>query len=346
MRLAWTAAILAAALVVSLPATAGADEVRDAQWHLTALELPAAHELSTGEGVKIGVIDTGIDARHPDLAEAVTEGTAFGDTDSLTDPVGTGTAVASVLAGRGHGQDAGVLGVAPGAQITSVSLGTGIVDPQHVAAGIKFLVDSGMDVITLTRGVEFQEAVQNAIANAAAADVVVVVAAGPGGGRGYTEAVTAIGTDRSGAPMTPIPEGADVTVTAPADQIMAAGPNGGYQTTSDAALAVPMVAGTLALVKERLPDLAGTDLIRHLVDSGEPRDGGAVTLRPLQALSAEQAQPVDGDAHAGAADGGDGAAPAAAVNTPLIAVVAAAGLLVQAALVGYARLAARRARRV
>src|SRR5690349_11433592 len=119
---------LIAILVGAPPATASvplappvADKVRDDQWQLSALGAEAAWRISTGAGVTVAVIDSGVDATHPDLAGQVLGGLDLVDVggDGYDDEVGHGTTVAALIAGRGD--DArGVVGLAPGAKILPV----------------------------------------------------------------------------------------------------------------------------------------------------------------------------------------------------------------------------------
>src|SRR5947207_10261186 len=66
-------------LAVGAPIPAHADAIRDGQWHLKYLEIKTVHSITTGEGVLVGLPDTGVDVRDPDLAGLVTDGTTTGN---------------------------------------------------------------------------------------------------------------------------------------------------------------------------------------------------------------------------------------------------------------------------
>jgi len=349
------AVVVSIAVALAVPGVAQADDTRDGQWHLTSLDLLAAHEISTGDGTVIGLIDSGVDAKHPDLAAAVTAGTALsGSFDPLTDSSGTGTAVASILVGQGHGagNEDGVLGVAPGATVMSVSVAdTGIGDGQYVAEAVKFLTEAGVDVIALTAKHPFNEATQSSIRAAAQASIPVVVPAGAVEGGSYGEAVTAVGTDQDGQHLegTAPASGSPFGIAAPAQNIPVAAPGGGYGNLNGTAAAAAIVAGTLALIKSFEPGLAGPALIQHLLSEGtSPAPQGQEELLgngvidPLAALSTGGGRESPDTADEDLADGALSAGSTSGASPILIAGIALAGLLIQAALVAYARLAGRR----
>src|ERR1043165_3213309 len=101
MRRLW-AGMAAVGILVVWPTPAHADSVRDSEWMVDALKLPEAHKIATGEGVTVGIVDTGVDSTHPDLAGVVVAGKdSWSEAgDGQTDATGHGTAMASLVAGR------------------------------------------------------------------------------------------------------------------------------------------------------------------------------------------------------------------------------------------------------
>jgi subtilisin family serine protease len=169
--LAVAAVATAAALPASaapLPVTTHQASTRAGEWWLTALRVPAAWRTAptAGTGVTVAVLSTGVDASHPDLTGTVTEGPDFGKTGrgpGSTYWGAEGTAVASLIAGHGHGSGGtdGVTGVAPAARILSLQVTLEFNDPltsdaavtqrlpAAIAAGIRYAVGHGATVIAL-----------------------------------------------------------------------------------------------------------------------------------------------------------------------------------------------------
>lgn len=158
-----TAAALPATAAVASPAAA-----KGSEWWLTALNVPAAVRAApaAGKGVTVAVLSTGVDAGHPDLTGAVTAGPDFSGTGRKQGSPywgDEGTAVASLIAGHGHGPGGteGITGVAPKARILSVQVTLEYDDPltadaavtrplpDAIAAGIKWAVGHGATVIAL-----------------------------------------------------------------------------------------------------------------------------------------------------------------------------------------------------
>ncbi len=141
-----------------------------------------------GSGIKVAVIDTGIDSTHPDLAGKVVDEVSFVKDESPMDGYGHGTHVAGIIAGSGAASDGKYKGVAPGASLINVKVldeyGSG--SASTVMSGIEYAVDKGVNIISMSIGASLWSADGSdpisITANAAVdAGVVVVVAAGNNG---------------------------------------------------------------------------------------------------------------------------------------------------------------------
>ncbi len=138
-----------------------------------------------GRGVKVAVIDSGIDKNHPDLVgKVVAEKNFLSDEITADDLLGHGTMVAGIIAGTGAASGGLYKGIAPGADLISVKVidGQGDGKVSDIIAGIEWAIYSGADVLSLSLGGinlgETNPPITMAADNAAAAGVVVCVAAG------------------------------------------------------------------------------------------------------------------------------------------------------------------------
>ena len=289
MRKIVTAAIVAL-LSISLSQSASADSIRDHQYWLEQFGFTSAWDSSQGEGVKVAVIDTGIDATHPSLRGSVAGGTdvsGLGTSDGLT-LVGTsnyhGTMVASILAGRGAFEDenSGVIGTAPKAQLLSVSMAFGVpgldTDSQ-IAEGIIWAVDNGATVINLSltrNSVSWPKSWDEAFLYAFENDVVVVAAVGNlADGTEQVSAPASIpgviavaGVDRELNPSAlSSVKGFTLGVTAPSEDLVAAYPGGEYRLWSGTSAAAPIVSGLVAMIRSMYPEMNAVNVVNRVIQS-------------------------------------------------------------------------------
>ncbi|MFD0782440.1 type VII secretion-associated serine protease mycosin [Micromonospora azadirachtae] len=310
-RPAYTVAVTALSVLAALAvpvASAHAADRKDA-WHIDALELTELHKLTQGEGVTVAVVDTGVDARHPDLKNNVLAGVDLYDDRSKgqQDRNSHGTTMASLIAGHGHGPGGreGVLGVAPKAKILPVTVqgaeGVSVIAPDAVAAGIRWAVDHGADVINVSLGSSADADIDRAVKRAYDNDVIVVAAVGNkqdaiiGNPARHPGALAVTGTDREGRPSRIAALPAEETdIAAPGDDLFAALPNGRYTMSTGSSGATALVSGAVALVKSKYPDLSSFDLFKRMLettrDAGKPGkdvDYGWGRLDLRQALTGE-----------------------------------------------------------
>ncbi|MHB0938511.1 MAG: S8 family peptidase [Armatimonadota bacterium] len=225
---------------------------------------------NAGAGVKVAVVDTGIDLTHPDLAANIVGSyNAIDPGKSANDDNGHGSHVAGTIAAVDN--TIGVLGVAPQASLLAVKVlnrqGNGYYS--DIIEGIGWSVDNGAQVINMSLGGTYDSsALHAAIINAVNAGVVVVAAAGNSGPGDntvnypakYAEVIAVSATTSSNTIASFSSRGAQVELAAPGASIYSTYKGGGYNTLSGTSMASPHVAGAAALVLAA--GVSGVDNVR------------------------------------------------------------------------------------
>ncbi|MET8227079.1 type VII secretion-associated serine protease mycosin [Streptomyces sp. NPDC005301] len=314
--------LLLAGSLALLPSTgAHADGIRAQQWALDALHTEQAWRTTKGAGITVAVLDTGVDARHPDLAGNVLTGkdmVGFGARRGDRAWARHGTAMAGIIAGHGHGagNGDGVMGIAPEAKILPVRVILEDGDSARgkarntrgnaLAEGIRWAADHGADVINLSLGDDSKsahpepaedEAVQYALKKGA----VVVASAGNGGEKGdhisypaaYPGVIAATAVDRVGTRAPFSTRRWYATVSAPGVDVVIADPDDRYYEGWGTSAASAFVSGAAALVKAAHPGLAPAqikqlleDTARNAPEGGRDDSRGFGFIDPAAAIEA------------------------------------------------------------
>jgi len=235
-------------------------------WGIDRVNTKKAWETTRGGGVKVAVVDTGIDHTHTDLKVIGGFNTIDPEAD-FKDDNGHGTHVAGTIAGSDNGE--GVVGVAPdvqlyGVKVLSASGGGTFAD---VIEGIQWTVENKMDIANFSLGASRGTPALEDAVNAAAAGGVAIIAAAGNSGRSvgfpaaYPGALAVAASDSSDRVASFSSRGPEVDVIAPGVGVNSTWMGGGYRSISGTSMATPHVAGLAALaVASR--GIGGIDAIR------------------------------------------------------------------------------------
>ncbi|MEA1933132.1 MAG: S8 family peptidase [Thermodesulfobacteriota bacterium] len=227
-------------------------------WGVQHIGCEAIHNLYTkGSGIKIAVIDTGIDYTHEDLSGNYCGGydIIFNDDDPFDDSWNShGTHMAGIIAAEANG--IGVVGVAPEASLYAVKVmdGAGFGTLSGIIAGIEWAVDNNMDIANISIAGPDSQALKDACDAACDAGLLLVAAAGNtyGGNvtypAAYDSVIAVTATDQEDQPADSAPLGPELELAAPGVNILSAAKNDGYAELSGTSQAASHVTGTAALM--------------------------------------------------------------------------------------------------
>ncbi len=264
-------------------------EVRpDRPWEDRLLDPSRVWGITKGAGVRVGVVDSGVDSDNPHLRGKVFLGFDFvrNVAGARFDCAPHGTSVASIIAGAPV-DGTGFHGMAPDARIVPARVtDTDEIKggPAAIAAGIRYTVDNGAKVLNLSLTV-FQDApeLKAAVEYAQEKDVLVVAAAGNLGDSGnptpYPAAypgVLGVGSiDINGARAQDSQTGEYVDLVAPGVKVTGCAPSAGHALWQGTSFATPFVAGTAALVRSAWPGLSAAQVAERLIRTASVSRGGA-----------------------------------------------------------------------
>ncbi|GAA3759949.1 type VII secretion-associated serine protease mycosin [Streptomyces tremellae] len=299
--------------VAAVPAAA-AGTVRDQQWHLNAMEADQIWRITTGKGVSVAVIDSGVDKSLADLQGRMLPGKDFSTQkgDEYNDVAGHGSAMAALIAATGNlGPTRGSWGLAPGAKVIPIripyvneeSAKGGVPFDTSMAAAIRYAADTSAKVINISVGDIGHDSseLQGAVKYALSKDKLVFAAVGNEGEKGnpveYPAATPGVvgvgGLDRKAAQLPLSETGPQVDISAPAQDIIKACPGGsglcGGSGTSDA---TALTSASAALLWSKHPDWTNNQVLRVLLNTASGVAGGGRhnesvgygAVRPLVAL--------------------------------------------------------------
>ncbi|NHN49628.1 S8 family serine peptidase [Halostella sp. JP-L12] len=289
--------------------------LENATERVSAAQARAEHNVS-GRNVTVAVLDTGIDATHPDLNGSVVHAADFTGEGIENDPFGHGTHVAGIVAGDGTASNGTYVGVAPNASLINLRVldDDGGGEKSDVIAAMEYAVnDTDADVVSMSLGWPAQRddpfygAVENAVEN----NVTVVASAGNEGryGRstigspGVVPAAITVGASTDADTLTDFSSRGPTAdrglvkpnLVAPGHEVTSAeAGTDGYVSHSGTSMSAPMVSGTAALLLADNPDWSPTELRSALVattdrlnDSYDVYETGTGRLNATAALSTD-----------------------------------------------------------
>lgn len=223
-------------------------------WGVKRVNAAGAWGAATGAGVKVAIIDTGMDYTHPDLAAHYAGGYNAVSTGTLPmDDHGHGTHVSGTIGAIKDGK--GVAGVAPGAKLYGVKVldagGSGTYS--NVIAGIQWAAVNKMNVINMSLGGDEGTPALAAVMEAAdKAGVTIVCAAGNNSGpvgypAKYPQAIAISASSSADKIASFSSRGPEIAFIAPGVSVYSTYKGGGYKSLSGTSMACPHVAGLAAL---------------------------------------------------------------------------------------------------
>ncbi|MFG2717991.1 type VII secretion-associated serine protease mycosin [Streptomyces sp. NPDC048416] len=298
-------------------------------WALQRVLLDELWHQSTGKGVRVAVIDTGVDIQNAQLKGAVdaskgknllpkdlkdpsNQPLPRGAENGTTDTVGHGTKVAGIIAAR-PAQGTGFVGLAPDATIIPLQQNDadGHGTAQTLANAIQDAIDAGADVINISQdtanAVEPAATLKQAVDAALAKDIVVVASAGNDGLGGnvkptypasYPGVLAVAASDRNNERAAFSQSGAFVGVAAPGVDMISTVPGGGHCADSGTSFSAPYVAAVAALIKAKHPHWTQREIVAQIQQTaersvaGHDRLVGWGVVDPVRALT-EDDHPIE-----------------------------------------------------
>ena len=280
-------------------------------WGIARIGAPDAWSTSRGAGVKIGIIDTGIDEDHPDLTvlggiNLVTGGTTRADwNDESAVCIPHGTHVAGSAAALDN--SIGVVGVAPDAGLYALrvfdpeadGIGRCLASNSHIIAGYEWAVANALDVVNLSLGSPFPSfAASDATAATHAAGVTVIASSGnsyssnPGSlvacPAAYPHAIAVAASTEADAIARFTKKGLEVEIAAPGDGVESTWGDGGYAFANGTSMAAPHVTAVAAAIIAANGSL-GPDEVRSVIASTAEDLGAGLTAQGAGLVRADSA---------------------------------------------------------
>lgn len=246
------------------------DPYAPSEWHLNKMQVASAWDISLGNGITVAILDTGVDATHPDLAGQLVPGwNMFDNNADTTDVYGHGTMVAGVV-GAASDNAIGVSSFAWQAKIMPVRISglDGMASISTIANGLVWAADHGARVANISYAVSGYSTVQTSAQYMKNKGGVTVVSAGNSGALDNSPAsetmISVSATDSNDARTSWSTYGPFVDFSAPGVGIWTTTRGGGYSAVSGTSFSSPATAGTVTLMMAANPQLSPVDVANLL----------------------------------------------------------------------------------
>ena len=282
---------------------AGHTEGDPAQYALAKLRLPEAHTLAHGANVLVAMIDSGVDARHPELANSVTD--SFDALGSGEAPHVHGTGIAGAIASHAR-----LMGAAPSAHLIAIrAFGQSSVGVESssfvILKSLDHAVSQHAQIINMSFAGPKDALIERAINAVAAKGIVMIAASGNAGAKSpplypaaNSNVIAVSATDAKDKLFEASNRGSYIALAAPGAEIFLPAPDQKYQITSGTSFSAAYVSGVAALMLERNPALKPADLrailTRTARDLGSPGRDDLFGAGEADAYAAVEASIVPG----------------------------------------------------
>ncbi|MDF6018450.1 type VII secretion-associated serine protease mycosin [Streptomyces sp. JH34] len=309
-------------------------------WALQRVLMDELWEQSTGKGIRVAVIDTGVDVKNPQLTKAVDTGSGInlldkdlkdengnklerGKENGTTDLVGHGTKVAGIIAAR-EAKGTGFTGLAPDATIIPIQQNDaeGHGTAETLATAIRHAVTKNADVINISQdtanAVKPTPLLEEAVNAALAKEIVIVASAGNDGLGGnvketypasYDGVLAVAASDRNNERAAFSQSGEFVGVAAPGVDMISTVPGGGHCADNGTSFSAPYVAGVAALIKAKHKNWTQEQIVAQIEQTaersiaGHDRLVGWGVIDPVRALTEDDKPIEEPVAHEGLSKG-------------------------------------------
>ncbi|WP_274543583.1 MULTISPECIES: S8 family serine peptidase [unclassified Streptomyces] len=300
--------------------------MREREWYLDRMQAPEMWKVSTGKGITVALLDTGVNPTAPELTGKVLRGKNFVEPErgAHQDKNGHGTGMAMLIAGNGlNGQ--GVKGLAPDARVLPLTVfgsskESGINSVSALVEAIRYAAESDAQIISMSLGFEDyslesdeREAIQQAVDHAVQRGKLLLASAGNSGAEGndaeYPAAslgvagIAAVNEMAAAAKFSV--SGPQVALAAPGDEIQVpcGTDNKSYCNSGGTSQATAIASASAALIWSMHPDWTGNQVLRVLMNTAaRPTEGevpsryiGYGTVRPRMAVLGDPGDPGPAD---------------------------------------------------